>query len=705
MVILMTKRFGKPYFYGSSEFVVKEDETTDVAVTATLANCMISIDYTDDFKHFFPQYNTKLHSNGGDYIEYSSDETRPVFMKPGEISFLLFLTKQNGISGTFEPASITTEARTHYHVTFDANQGNNGEVQLSINFDESVEQENVEIDLSDELMLSPAPRVAVQGFTPDTAIGIIEGTTLSNPVKFTVISTSSLASVKLTTQSQSLLDQGWPAEIDLLNASASQKAQMETLGLSTIGLGNKPGQMAQIDFTKVAKYLSGAEEHRFTIVAKDKLTKVNDPVSLVLSTEPISISLSNAAVGVNETEATAVINYNGEDLANSVKLQIFNSFGAWQDAPITNVTTITRAGQDYNVTFSVPAGTKDMKIRALYAGKVKCEGMLSVRGLSMNILAQNIWATKAIFNVAVASAFSINDIKMYVAQGNGNFSEWTNTTINPTAMTVTLNGLQPGTTYRVSGSPTGIFEQSYGVKTITTENALQPENGNMENWSKITHPKINFISSSFDEYFANSTSEQTYWSTRNPMTTSNRNIATYSYTNPCGTYPTTGASGTAASISTIGWGQGNTWAGNASIIYNKSAGYLFMGNYAYTAGTENFKYGCPFSSRPKSLSFDYTFIPVSGESFKSYVVIENRNGENITELGRGELISGTAVNSFTNITINIAYTNTSMKATHAYIVFISSTADNPDTPNHLSLPFGNAHQGNVLTVDNIKFNY
>ena len=143
-----------------------------------------------------------------------------------------------------------------------------------------------------------------------------------------------------------------------------------------------------------------------------------------------------------------------------------------------------------------------------------------------------------------------------------------------------------------------------------------------------------------------------------------------------------------------------------------------MGSHSYTgpgdsfdASKETFSYGRPFTSRPSSLSFDYKFSSYNSESFKAYVVIENRDGGKTTRLAYGELVSNTSVANFTNTTIRLNYTNVALKATHAYIVFISSTSDNPSVKDVRGSKgaFGgyadSKRIGNVLTVDNIKFNY
>lgn len=138
-----------------------------------------------------------------------------------------------------------------------------------------------------------------------------------------------------------------------------------------------------------------------------------------------------------------------------------------------------------------------------------------------------------------------------------------------------------------------------------------------------------------------------------------------------------------------------------------------MGSYTYDYSTdkETFSYGRPFASRPSALTFSYKFTSVESESFKAYVVVENRTGNTVTELGRGELISNESKSAFTTATVNIKYTNKSLKATHAYVVFVSSTADSPSikpvtgSKNALQGYTDARYIGNILDVDNILFTY
>ena len=94
-------------------------------------------------------------------------------------------------------------------------------------------------------------------------------------------------------------------------------------------------------------------------------------------------------------------------------------------------------------------------------------------------------------------------------------------------------------------------------------------------------------------------------------------------------------------------------------------------------------------------------------------MLENRDNGTV-EVGRGELSSeytGKAQSEFTKATVDITYSNKYLKATHIYIVFLSSTAETPTTDRVQGSKGtfnGNSDSryiGNVLTVDDIELIY
>ena len=139
---------------------------------------------------------------------------------------------------------------------------------------------------------------------------------------------------------------------------------------------------------------------------------------------------------------------------------------------------------------------------------------------------------------------------------------------------------------------------------------------------------------------------------------------------------------------------------------------LFLGSHSATSnGVETIDYGHEFNVRPNAFEFYYKFKSLNSESFEAYIVVENRENGTVMQLGSGRIMSNQDQASFVPVRVNIHYTNTSLKATHMYIVFRSSTAEDPSVEGvQGSLGALNGYSdsryvGNVLTIDNVRLIY
>ncbi len=285
-----------------------------------------------------------------------------------------------------------------------------------------------------------------------------------------------------------------------------------------------------------------------------------------------------------------------------------------------------------------------------------------------------------------------------------------------------LSDLTPNTTYQVRCK----FKTHYSEPvSFTTESILQIPDAGLDNWQSVwAYKGSNALwIKSLDIYeqkpFAEGTTQ--YWFTRNALTTSQRDGQSMYYTSYSGTVPVSGVSGQAAEISTIGWGNGNTFTNTMTgvVIKNKTAGMLFLGKgYSYTLdgdtfSSENCDLGIDFNSRPSDITFQYKFAGIENESFKAYAVVENRESGTAIELGRAELESNAAKTSFTSATLNFTYdtNNLKLKPTHLTVVFLSSSSESPAVTNIKGS--NNAFEGysdskyvgSVLTVDDIQLGY
>lgn len=708
--------FDAPYYYGITDLNVVEGSSTEVQVTATLANTMVSIDYTDAFRNYFKSYSVQIHSEGGDFISFMSDEERPAYMRPGNITVTTTITKQNGLSASIEAATFQALEQHHYHVTMDVNNGETGEGVLQVRFDDSIVTEDVDIDISDAVMMMPAPAVTTSGFVSDVPVNVTEGISAGN-IFMTASAPAGLKSAVLTTHSDVLVAKGFPAEIDLMTAGEAQQALLKSFGLEVSGLYNRPDKMAVVDFSKVLSNIFADGEHSFTLVIKDKFGKVNLPVTLKANTKSVNLAITSIPdIRIDETEAELIAAYDGENFTDHVTLQLQLPNGDWiRPTIISN----TAEGNTHKLRFKVPADYCNFPIRLNYGEKTKATATLKKTGVILSAEDVDVWATHATLSVVKNSDTPLSAITYYYSADGSTFTQATNVQTNSDG-TVTLKGLPSNTSLQVKASDTKSAADAYRVCNIKTETEAQPENGNMDSWSRDNgwSKAAGFYNNTVYNYFPAATAtDNQYWATRNALTT-NRAFGYTSmwYNYYAGTYNVSGMNNSfAAEICTVGWArnQANTFISGGGICSETSAGYLFMGSYTYdhATNTETFDYGRPFTSRPAELTFMYKFSSVNNESFKAYVVVENRNGGKTSELGRGELVSSANQSNFTKATVKINYTNTKLKATHAYIVFISSTAE---TPGKKAVQGSKGafqgytdarYIGNVLDVDNIEFTY
>ncbi len=718
---LDTEGFDAPYFYGVSDIHVVEGGNTEAEVTARLANTMVSLEYTEAFRNFFKEYSGQLHSAGGDFITMTSADVRPVYLRPGQVTLTISIVKQNGLSANIEAASFEALPQHHYHLSLDVNNGETGEGALTVRFDDSVVAEDIEIDLSDSFLLAPAPEVKTKGFVSGETLRLAEG---ERPAEASFVASvpGGISGAVLTTQSQELSAKGFPSEIDLVRATPEQRQLLASMGLEVIGLWHNPDKMAVVNLAGLLASLSSSDEHSFALVFKDRLGKVNIPSTLNVETSSVTLDITSLPdIYIDQTRASLTVDYSGDDFAGKVSVELQNASGSW--VPVNAVAASGTRSGSYTLGFDVPDAHRDFPVRVLYQGKVKDTAVLHKRGVILSADPADVYATYATLSMEKNIDTPASDISVFYDSGNGTFVKAGDVTFDASGTRLAVRGLPAGTTLKFKASDTGSLDGAYKEVLFTTEAAAQVQNSKMDAWSHDSGwekkvPVVGYKETIY-QYFPNSSAvPNEYWATRNAMTTCpDFGYTSMFYNHYSGTYGVDGGvTGKAAEICTVGWAKSkaNTFLPSGNGVCNqRSAGMLFMGSYRYDKAADNevFDYGRPFTSRPTALTFQYKYAPVDGESFRAYVVVENRSGGKVTEIGRGELTSATAKSSFTKAVVSIDYKNRALKATHAYVVFVSSTADNPgyravEGSKGAFSGFADARYiGSVLTVDDIICTY
>jgi hypothetical protein len=717
--------FEKPALSGSTTFTVEDGETSDVSLTASMQNTMVTVKYSDAFKNYMTSYSAVLHSSGGDYIDYADDETRPAYLRPGEVALNVTFTKPSGVSATIEAARFTAEAKHSYTVTIDLSN-ETGTPKLAVVFDELVEQEDVTIDISDLLLSTPAPTVTTSGFTSGETLSVVEGSTVSNPAIFNIMAKGLISSATLTTSSTSLISQGWPAEIDLANCTAAQQATLTSLGLKAAGLFRNPDMMAQLDLSNVLSKISPVDNDAngnvstFTLEVKDKNSKVSDHVSFSVAIEQLTLALSYSGAYTGEDTIDLTCTSNGNNLADNVKVQYLNDFGGWSDAEIVSVTAQSRSrattASTYTIKINTPSVNRTLEFRAIYGSKTTETVEVKVTSFEAAIASNNVYAKHALLTVNTpddnnSSAASIaSKCKVYLSTDNGStYAIATSSTDGSNYITV--SGLNAETTYLARVEVNGIKSNR---ASFTTEATPQLPNSGMESW---------YTEQPFSQYqllyYAGSSSSDCAWGTMNNLTTSTggsgNSVTSYggtSYRATSGTKSTTDAKtgSYAALIRTVGWGSKNTAAGTAvGTCSNITAGELYLGSYNSSTSSPN--YGYAFAARPSALKFNY-----------KYSVVKSGNGDyGVAEIkildASGNVVASNSVkiaeqSSYASLTVPLTYAANSAKCATIQVNFKSSgnSAALTKSSTYMTFPAlanytDGEYVGSQLYVDDIELVY
>lgn len=641
--------FDKPYFEGVKELTVLENHTTEVQVEARLANSMVSVEYTDAFKHYMKDYSATVHSEGNSYIDIPKEENKPVFLVPGKVSLAIDFTDQQNRQLKLQPADITAKPGTHHHVTVDVNQGNTGDAELKISFSEELEEEIVTIDLTDELFTAPAPKVNLTADNTEDVGGVpsiefLAGEAPEGNYRFTVISYGTVKSVKLTVKN--LLNE----DLELINASQALQDQLAGLGFDIKGLFRNPDKMAFIDFAKLARHLSGGE-YEISVVATDMIGRVSDVSRIKINCIPATVNVneeSSVAFSGNY-QAYVVVNYNGSKPADDITFQARNRAGMFEDARVLSCKeyTGTRSieGKDYIFKLQLPDfGTHNPEDIVVYLHGVKAATAKLPVEIPVSFEA-DAFAGKVLFKIHGNSEeeiqYALQNVR--ISDGSSELDESRITRDSATGI-ITVKGLDSYKAYTFNFSAYDKDGTTTSTE-FTTEPENQIPNGDFSSAKGLLSVdpinvggefEINFIGFKSTSQSKSSISRALpdNWATLNDLTCYSGAVNNNTWFK----VPSTWVEDGRAVIQSVGYhhnGVSPAKTTSMTTYYNtkapdelkRSTGELFLGSYTYGSNGEIRKDGINWSTRPSYLTFDYTYTPQGTESGEAYISVLGENGE------------------------------------------------------------------------------
>lgn len=146
--------YDKATFAGSANFTVEARKNTEVEITATIANALVKVEVTENFKNYFVGGHTlKLTTAAGNEFDVT-EQTEPIFIAPASFTIggtAIKQPNQSGVEGTVVTLHYVLEnvaAQTFYTVKLDVENAGGATLTITLN-DTIVESIDIEQELND----------------------------------------------------------------------------------------------------------------------------------------------------------------------------------------------------------------------------------------------------------------------------------------------------------------------------------------------------------------------------------------------------------------------------------------------------------------------------------------------------------------------------------------------------------------------------
>ncbi|MCM1369715.1 MAG: DUF4493 domain-containing protein [Candidatus Amulumruptor caecigallinarius] len=741
--------FEAPCYTGSASAHVSPGATTEATIVATLANAMVSVRYTDQFKSYFKAYSSAVQTAGHDLLVFAQNEDRPAYIEPGEsVKVNVTVTNANDETVTLQPAQFNAVARHHYVVSIGL-EGNSvsGNLGLTVVFEDEVQSESVVVNVTDDLFKAPAPSIKTKGCTTDVAISAFENVGADSPAEFDVFAFGGLKATTLNVISSNGFTPAFGKEVQLVNAEPLMQAYLKSAGVICSGFFRNVDKMGVVDVTEfIGKLPAGTYE--IQLQAVDMQTRTSDPVSVKVNVEPVDISaMAVGAVKFMSEEITIDVSSNCEAIKDKLTFQAPDRNGVMVDARVKSVVkltdpsmskTRTSLGHTFRYVLEVAPvkpgadGKTDVMIH-LGSRTFDCKVNVAVPEYSIT---PDAFAHKVVLKIEAADASETAAIADNLQFYNGS-------TLIPSANIthgkdgfVTIVGLTKDTEYSsFKASMQGIEK---AIPSFRTETDTDVTNGtfgsvsetiNIESLNVGGKYRISFIfSKDYQHKSSIVRSTPDNWADVNELTcwlnSANKNTWYM--------VPSTFAENGEVVVRSVGYNHNGPdiplsdqktstryYCDNSpsEADLHKAAGELFLGSYPFL-GSSSRTDGISFSTRPSSVTFDYSYAPVNGELAEVYIRLLDIAGDVIGE--KTEYLSESAdMKSHKTVIptyafgkkaakIQLGFKSTRSGVTPAIVIPTGTQLDEGQSLGNKTIAANKYHAfatGSVLRVDNVKLGY
>ena len=740
---VLKEGFNAPFFYGETEFQIGEDDAT-VALECKLFNTMLDVGFDDDVTAEFADFAVVVHPADGGYIRYPADETRPVFLRPGDISLGVEFTAGDGHTVRFDAAEITNSSSGYYyHVQVSLQQPSDETTPpaLVFSFSERISTDDIIIPLTPSLLEGEAPTVVCSGFEPGSTLYFPEGSTPSTPVTMTA-SSPALQSAVVTFQGIEILLQNFMSEVDILNMTPEVEQLLRDNGFEF----TRTPDGVTVDFTHVIPLIRRRPDNSritFTLVGISRNGLMSEPTSLSVEPQQVDINLVGApAYTAGSAEASITVASQSPLTPEYISIErLETSSGEWSRLPDITITEASDTPGHTRITFPVDtASTDDLEIRLLYCGDICSTLTLSCISPEYTVDVDP-FALKARIRITPFDPADLEYITrhatVYVDDKRANVLRRI-----PKEGDIIIAGLEQSTSYDLKLSVINHPDDDDFSPAVefTTEKAHGLRNGDFEDTEDDFNYKRLACGGRYSQNFVEIYNQQNMadFDVDRPKGWANTNAKTFAkgarrhntwYMQPsCEIVDDAYSGGFAVKLTTVAWDTDGPaipnylqesepfvpYSRNVPQIAHRAVGKIFLGSYTFDPSddTETYTESSSISSRPSALNGFYKYVPSpdmpSDHGMALVEVIGSVDGRQMV-IARTEVHLQPAV-SYTAFTVPLTYEMFGVKAESVHIMLASSfhtgTIDEESRSNITSdnLPDG-ASRGSTLWLDQLSLSY
>lgn len=285
-----------PNFYGKTECEIKTNQVTSAKITCKIANTKVTVDYSDDFKRYFTDYNTTV-SNSSGSLTFVKGETRGGYFAPETLLAQLKLTNTDGEQFELKREYGDIQERCHYRLFFKLSGdpdspddgGEAGGKFDDITVDESADTVIVSILIKvEDLESIKAPEFTLEGFDENNNLEVKKGEFGNSSLK--LVAACGVEQLLVAIESDSLINRaGIPPSFDLTKLDAETRTKLESIYFPIPENVKGATDELSFDLTEMSNALASYDDkiqtHRFTFVVKDVKTQ-EQSISFSYSVKP-----------------------------------------------------------------------------------------------------------------------------------------------------------------------------------------------------------------------------------------------------------------------------------------------------------------------------------------------------------------------------------------------------------------------------------